>query len=114
MHQCLYYDVDMPEGAVVSAMHSLNKFEPLGCGVRQPTCVIRGVRVHGASYVGADKNTLKLVCDGFTAIAFGKADLYRQYGEPEVLDIIGTIEENNFRGNTSIQVVVEDFKPCIF
>ena len=63
---------------------------------------------------GADKNTLKLSCDGFSVIAFGKADLYRQYGEPEVLDIIGTIEENNFRGNTSIQVVVEDFKPCIF
>lgn len=114
VRQCLYYDVDMPEGAVVSAMHSLNKFEPLGCGVRQPTCVIRGVHVRGASYVGADKNTLKLSCDGFSVIAFGKADLYRQYGEPEVLDIIGTIEENNFRGNTSIQVVVEDFKPCIF
>ena len=114
VRQCLYYDVDMSEGAVVPAMHSLNKFEPLGCGVRQPTCVIRGVRVRGASYVGADKNTLKLSCDGFTVIGFGKCDLYKRYGEPEVLDIIGTIEENNFRGNTSIQVVVEDFKPCIF
>ena len=114
VHHSLYYEVDMHESAVVPAMRSLNTFEPLGCGVRKPVCVIRGVHVQSASYVGADKSTLKLSCNGFSAIGFGKADLYKQQGEPDIIDVLGTIEENVFRGNVSIQVVMEDFRPCVF
>lgn len=114
VRQCLYYDIDILKSAAMFAMHSLNKFESLGCGVRRPACIIRGIHVRGASYMGADKNTLELSCDGFPVIAPGEADLYRQYNEPKALDIIDTVEKNSFRGNTSIRVVVKDFKPYIF
>ena len=110
----LLYDVEISGSEVASSMAALNKFEPLGHGVYSPMCVVRDVRVQDILYIGTDKSTVKLVCDGFSVIGFGKADLYRKYGEPMALDVLGTISENHFRGNVTVQIVAEDFRPCIF
>jgi single-stranded-DNA-specific exonuclease len=46
-----------------------------------------------------------------TGIAFGRADMaeYIQNGNP--IDICYELEENTFRGITTIQMVVQDIKP---
>lgn len=110
----LLYDVELSQETVFRSMRALNRFEPLGHGVPNPVCVIRNVEVQDVAYMGQDKNTVKLVCDGFSILGFGKAELYRKHNEPRTLDVIGTLSENHFRGRTTIQVVAEDFHPCIF
>ena len=110
----LLYDVELSQETVFRSMRALNRFEPLGHGVPNPVCVIRNVEVQDVAYMGQDKNTVKLVCDGFSILGFGKAELYRKHNEPRTLDVIGTLSENHFRGRTTIQVVAEDFYPCIF
>jgi hypothetical protein len=37
------------------------------------------------------------------------AELFKTLNEPKELDIICTLDENNYRGNTSIQLRVIDF-----
>ena len=110
----LLYDVELSQETVFRSMRALNRFEPLGHGVPNPVCVIRNVDVQDVAYIGSDKNTVKLVCDGFSILGFGKAELYRKHNEPRTLDVIGTLSENHFRGRTTLQVVAEDFHPCVF
>lgn len=110
----LLYDVELSSNSVIPAMSALNKFEPLGHGVSNPVCIVRDVQVQEILYIGADKSTVKLVCTNFSVIGFGKADLYRKYGEPLTLDVLGLISENHFRGDVTVQIIAEDFRPCIF
>lgn len=110
----LLYDVELSSNSVIPAMSALNKFEPLGHGVSNPVCIVHDVQVQEILYIGADKSTVKLVCTDFSVIGFGKADLYRKYGEPLTLDVLGSISENHFRGDVTVQIIAEDFRPCIF
>lgn len=112
--QRLFYDVELSGNEVASSMSVLNRFEPLGHGVKNPVCVVHDVQVKEILYIGADKSTVKLVCTDFFVIGFGKADLYRKYGEPLTLDVLGSISENHFRGDVTVQIIAEDFRPCIF
>ena len=110
----LLYDVEISYSEVVSSMAVLKRLEPLGKGVENPVCFVRDIPVSEVYYLGSDKTTVKLVSEGFAVLGFGKADLYRKYGEPQRIDAIGCISENHFGGNTTVQLVFEDLRPCVF
>ena len=81
----------------------------------KPVFTTHSVRDNGyAKRVGADKSHLKLnIINGadqktYNAIGFGLGDKINSIQNN--FDIVYTIDENEWKGNTSIQLMVKDIK----
>jgi single-stranded-DNA-specific exonuclease len=61
--------------------------------------------------MGSEKDHFRLNGPGCNAIGFFQAQLFQDYGFPERVDVVGSIESNTFRGVTSPQLLIEDFVP---
>lgn len=107
----LYYDVVVEPWHVRSSLFQLKRFAPYGAGVPEPVICVEKAAVHGCIYMGADKSHVKLLCDDFNIVAFGKAAQYRELGEPTVVDVVGTLGENTYNRVTTVQLVADDFRP---
>jgi single-stranded-DNA-specific exonuclease len=92
----------------------LDLLEPTGYGNPGAVFVSRNVRVVNHRAVGADAKHLKLtVGDGkvtFDAIAFRLGDWVGKL--PERIDLMYTLEINEFNGRTTLQLNVKDLKPA--
>ena len=91
----------------------LDYLEPTGYGNPGAVFVSRRVRVVNHRAVGADAKHLKLtVSDGkvtFDAIAFRLGDWAGKL--PERIDLMYTLETNEYNGRTTLQLNVKDIKP---
>lgn len=96
-----------------SLLETIQKLSPMGYGNPQPRFVTRDVYLKKSRRVGRERNHLKCeFSDGrqtFDAIAFGKGELHTSL--PSRVDILYTFEENEYRGQTSLQLNIKDFKP---
>lgn len=97
----------------------IKQMSPFGPANMQPVFVSENVVDTGYSRVLEGKNGkyehLKLSvrqADGTTAngIAFGMAEFYPKISEGQPFKLCYTIEENNFRGNVSLQLMVKDIQ----
>ncbi|MCK5821631.1 MAG: single-stranded-DNA-specific exonuclease RecJ [Bacteroidales bacterium] len=96
----------------------LKQFEPFGPNNPSPVFVARGVHETGRSrQVGRKWEHLKLSLvmkngghQSIEAIAFNFGYLFTEIHKGKPFDIVFTIEENTFRGNTSIQLLVKDIR----
>lgn len=107
---------------VVAALHELDyamlaqlrQLEPTGVGNQPPLLAVPDVIVRDYRRVGANGNHLKLrVTDGqytLDAIAFGKGDLAEHM--PTRIDIAFQLEENNWQGQRSLQLLIRDIQPA--
>lgn len=95
----------------------LNQFGPHGPHNMTPVFVSKGVMDTGfAKVVGNNHLKLELYQPGtrltkIDAIAFNKADYIHFFKRNIPVDIVYKIKENEFRGTTSIQLVIEEIKP---
>ncbi|PIB37314.1 single-stranded-DNA-specific exonuclease RecJ [Reichenbachiella sp. 5M10] len=92
----------------------LKQMGPFGPGNMQPVFVSRGVTLHTAPRVLKEKH-LKLAIKQngsmvFDAIGFGMSSYEELVSAP--FDIIYTIEENHFRGETTLQLMIKDLRVC--
>ncbi len=96
----------------------LKQMEPFGPENLAPVFLTRHVRDTGSGrVVGANANHMKLALtqDGkteitFPAIAFNQSHQYDLIRERNLFDICYTVEENEFRGNKSLQLNIKDIK----
>jgi single-stranded-DNA-specific exonuclease len=92
----------------------LDWLQPTGYGNGPAVFVTRNVRVNRATPVGKDSSHLKLwVSDGeksFDAIAFRQGHKYDP--DLQAIDLMYTIERNDYNGQNSWQLVVRDMKPA--
>jgi len=96
----------------------LKQMEPFGPDNMAPVFLTRHVRDTGSGkVVGVNANHLKLelIQDGetgftFPAIAFNQSHKYDLIRERKLFDICYTLEENEFRGNKSLQLNIKDIK----
>ncbi len=97
-----------------SSLYSkLSVLEPHGIGNPRPTFASRSIQVSDHTYLGSEKKHLKLIIPlnngTIEAISFNsKFDFSRL--ENEKLDIAYTINENNFRGETNLQLNIKNIK----
>ncbi|UKN00955.1 single-stranded-DNA-specific exonuclease RecJ [Paracrocinitomix mangrovi] len=102
-------------GGIPRFYRVMKQLAPFGPGNMRPVFVTRNVKDAGGSRVLKDEHLkLSLKQDEYSditvnAIAFGMAEWYNalQYG---AIDIVYTIEENNWNGNVSLQLVIKDIK----
>ncbi len=93
----------------------LGSLEPHGPGNRRPVFAARGVQVVGApSLVGGSSTHLKFRVrqEGatFEAIGFDLADHYEKLLVNQPLDIAYVVEEDQWRGNRRVQLLIKDIK----
>ncbi|MFD3157547.1 single-stranded-DNA-specific exonuclease RecJ [Haloimpatiens sp. FM7330] len=112
-------------------IQEINSLEPFGKGNASPVLAEKNVCIQRIAILGKDKNTLKLKCRinnsnrCIDALGFGKVDeftelLKEHYGERYLqiinnpmnlkLDIIFTPYENEYMGNKTVQVRINDVR----
>ena len=94
-----------------SYFNIINQMEPFGPENPKPVFCIRNLINLGCKIVKEDHVRFELGKDGYriNGIGFNMAELFKALNEPKELDIVCTLDENNYRGNTSIQLRVMDF-----
>ena len=93
----------------VENVRSLDLLEPYGNCNQKPVMCMLGMRIESAANVGGGKHLklkLSLGNDGYTAIYFGHRQ--EEYGlrPSELVDVAFTPQINEFRGMTSVQLVL--------
>ena len=115
-------DIDMELGfdeITSDFYHWLKQFNPVGPGNMKPVFSTQGVVDAGSRLVGRNQEHLKLeVREGkssvtMSGIAFGMHEHYAYIKSGAPIDICYTIEENNFKGITSMQLQVKDIRPSV-
>lgn len=96
----------------------LKQFQPFGPGNMAPVFVTKEVADNGEGrIVGLSKEHLKLSLvqedepfKSYPAIAFQQADLYEYIHSGDYFDICYSIDENCFRGRTTLQLNIKDIQ----
>jgi single-stranded-DNA-specific exonuclease len=97
----------------------LHHMAPYGPGNMRPTFLTRGVTVVGEPKVVKDEHLKMALGDPafpglkFDAIAFRMADRIDVVRSGEPFSILYVLEENEWRGNTTIQLNIKDIKPGV-
>ena len=97
----------------------LNQFAPHGPHNMTPVFCSRGVLDTGfAKVVGTNHLKLELYqanskLTKIEGIAFGKGDFLNFFKRNIPVDIVYKIKENNFRGNVSIQLIIDEIKASL-
>ena len=95
-----------------SLLEKIDMLRPLGYGNPQPTFVSRNVRITHIRRVGKNKDHLKCRVSNrnqiFEGIAFGRGSDAGALQVP--VDILYSFEKNEFRGNTTLQLNIKDFR----
>lgn len=93
----------------------LKQFAPFGPDNMHPVFVSKNVEVSGSARLLKDEHLkLKLVQDHYPdieidAIGFGLGEFYNQV-QNNTFDIAYTIDENNWRGKSTLQLMIKDIK----
>jgi single-stranded-DNA-specific exonuclease len=92
----------------------IQRFEPYGQENPLPKFISKRVKIVQATPIGSEKNHLRFLLeqDGVIhqAIQFKTEESY----EPDTLaDIIYTVNENHFRGNTTLQLMIDRIEPLL-
>lgn len=89
----------------------VQRLAPFGRGNAEPLFAARRLRVHDKRLVGDSHLKLRLGDGRNDAIAFGMGDQLEAL--PEEVDAVFYLEANTFRGQTTLQMRIEDLRPAL-
>lgn len=93
----------------------LTLLEPFGIGNAAPEFIIKNADVCRVTYLGGGKHTkLTLKKDGelLTAMYFGVGEGELDFCEGDTVDVLFSIDVNEFRGIRSVQLILRDARPA--
>jgi len=97
-----------------SLVDALETFTPTGLGNPTPVFATRKVMVLDAKAIGAEGKHLKLYLEAsgikFSAIGFGWGGLRPKLSPDKKVDVVYSIDENIWNGQTNLQLVIKDIK----
>ena len=111
-------EAELQLGDITKSFYNvLRHLEPFGPGNPRPLFVSRRLINHrDTRAVGKEREHLRLdVTDqqnAITGIAFGRADMAEYIQNGNAVDICYELNENTFNHYTTIQMMVQDIKPC--
>jgi single-stranded-DNA-specific exonuclease len=94
----------------------ISQMEPFGPDNVKPVLVVRNVTDTGYSRIVKDLHLkLSITHDNvvFNGIGFNLADKYEQLAGKQPVDIVFTLDENEWNGNKSLQLKVIDLKRSV-
>ncbi len=108
------YDADINLDVLRDGLFPLQEqLEPTGCENPRPVFMTRGLMVKDKKRIGKDKNHLRLILSNgnfdIDAIAFRMGE--RADDLTDKVDLVYSLEENNYNGKTTLQLNVRDIRP---
>lgn len=109
----LIIDAEIPLDAVsLNLAQELKKLEPFGNGNPRPTFLTQKVKVVSVKRMGTKSQHLKLTVKGseafHDAVMFNLKENARVPELGSEADIVYSIDENNWKGNVSVQLMIKD------
>lgn len=97
-----------PEDITAENLKIIESLEPYGVGNQNPRFLTRNMLIEDVRCVGSQNQHLKLQVDGFSAIGFNLGDDRGAIRPGYKIDLVYTIEEDNYGGNNSLQLKIKD------
>lgn len=103
-------DIELDLHERIDFFNELELLQPTGIDNPAPQFITRNLTPQNVKRVGKDFSHLRFQVNGaYPCIAFRKGELLENL--PERIDILYTIEQNDFNGNSYLQFVIRDIKP---
>ena len=108
-------DLKIPASAVTTnLLDEIDKLKPFGMGNEQPVFLSENLGVVGADIIGKDRTHLRLkIYDGnryHKAVFFGGARYEKEFVAGEKVDLVYTLNKNEYNGNKYVDLIVKDFR----
>lgn len=97
----------------LQTVKELNLLEPYGEANKIPLFIIKGLKIQSIRTLSEGKHLkLKLMQDSYLidAIGFGIGKCAEKYLIGDKVDIVGSLEVNQFNGNEQVQLVIKDLR----
>jgi single-stranded-DNA-specific exonuclease len=113
---CVRYEADceiMPEEIDLSLAGELASLEPFGVANPTPLFLVRELTVNKIIGMGAGKHSKLLLSCGdrhFQAVCFGTSAIELDFYPGEKIDLLCQVSINDFRGQPTVQLVVQDIR----
>lgn len=114
----VYYDLEINEEDIPEINNELKALAPFGEGVECPVFRVKNFTCKpnrfGEAYriMGTNKEHLRLNGSSVSGVGFSMAKKYEELNRPMNVDIVGTINENVWKGRVSLQISMSDFIPA--
>lgn len=97
----------------IDDVRSIKLLEPFGEANKMPIFLFKNLKINAIRTLSDGKHLkLKLKSDNYMidAIGFNMGDLANQYLLDDKVDVVGSLDINNFNGNESIQITLKDIR----
>ncbi|MEK7616674.1 MAG: single-stranded-DNA-specific exonuclease RecJ [Patescibacteria group bacterium] len=110
MEQVLEIDAEVSTSELTKKLvEDLQKFEPFGFGNPRPIFATYGMQISDIRTVGQGKH-LKFRADGIDSIAFGMGELLNMLQNDQPVDLVYTIDIDDYNGFEKLQLKVRDIR----
>jgi single-stranded-DNA-specific exonuclease len=89
--------------------------EPFGIGNPKPVFLLKGLNLESPARIVGEKHLKFIFLDSskenkIDGIWFNSLSFLKILKGQETMDVVGTIDENYFRGNRTMQIIVKDIR----
>lgn len=109
----ILYDIVVDETNAESIMNELKKFAPFGEGIPRPVFYLQNFKIENARFIGQDNKHLKFTGKSMDVLAFGFGEQFKNESFNECMQFIGSLEENHYAGNVTLQLKAIDVLNCM-
>ena len=93
----------------------LKQMEPFGIGNPKPVFLFKGLRLESPARIVGEKHLKFIFLDSskenkIDGIWFSSLSFLKILKDQETMDVVGTIDENYFRGNRTMQIIIKDIR----
>lgn len=108
LERLLRIDLELPINLVnAETYEEIQKLSPFGMANPEPTFITPDLTVQALRAVGSDGKHIKLKLNYFEAIYFG-AGANNKFSPGDIVDIVYTLDENEWNGNKTLQLKIRD------
>ena len=93
----------------------LKQMEPFGIGNPKPVFLFKGLRLESPARIVGEKHLKFIFSDSskknkIDGIWFNSLSFLKILKDHETMDVVGAIDENYFRGNRTMQIIIKDIR----
>jgi single-stranded-DNA-specific exonuclease len=88
----------------------IEKFSPFGQNNWKPKLISRNIQIKDIITMGVEGQHIKFRFNGFWAISFGGAQEWRDFKIGDAVDMVYTLEINEFNGRREVQMKIVDMR----
>lgn len=117
LSKTLTIDCALPFSFITPELYlQVQTLAPFGMGNSQPVFISKGITIRDTRLLGKEKKHLRFILQDetsgklFEAIAFGMGALSGELQPDDIVDVVYTLDENTWNGNTKLQLKIKYVK----